>query len=352
MPSPVVIALDAMGGDHAPWSVVDGANRACERHPDLRFLLFGDEARIRPVLSRYGRLQDVARIHHTSAAVASGDKPSQALRRGRDTSMRLAIDAVAAGEAAGVVSAGNTGALMAMSKFVLKTLPGIERPAIASFFPTLRGETVMLDLGANIDCDAQNLVQFAVMGAAFARVVLGLKLPTVALLNVGEEEGKGNESVRQAAQLLRETRVPMVFEGFVEGDGIPLGQVDVVVTDGFSGNVALKTAEGTAKLFAHYLRTAFQQSVMSKVGYMFAKESMDQLKARVDPRYYNGGVFLGLNGVSVKSHGASDGVACATAIGLAADMALGDLPGRISADLANCAELVSAPAPAVVGELT
>ncbi len=321
-----------MGGDNAPRIVVRGADIARERHPDARFLFFGDEGQIEPLLKRSRRLQDAAEIHHTDEMVAADDKPSQALRRGRRSSMRLAINAVAEGAAAGAVSAGNTGALMAMSKVVLKTLPGIDRPAIASFFPTLRGESVMLDLGANVECDANNLVQFAVMGAAFARTVLGVQTPTVGLLNVGEEDLKGNDTVKLAAQLLRDTSLPLAFEGFIEGDDIAGGATDVIVTDGFTGNVALKTAEGTAKLYSSFLRSAFQKSLMSRLGYLLAKGAMATLRERVDPRHYNGGVFLGLNGVSVKSHGGTDGIGFATAIGLAIDMAADNLTGRITQD--------------------
>lgn len=332
MGQPVTIALDAMGGDDAPRIVVRGADIARERHPDAHFLFFGDKARIEPLLKASRRLQDAVEIRHTDEMVAADDKPSQALRRGRRSSMRLAIDAVAQGDAAGVVSAGNTGALMAMSKVVLKTLPGIDRPAIASFFPTQRGESVMLDLGANVECDANNLVQFAVMGAAFARAVLGVQTPTVGLLNVGEEDLKGNDTVKLAAQLLRDTPLPLAFEGFIEGDDIAGGSTDVIVTDGFTGNVALKTAEGTAKLYSSFLRQAFRKSPMSRLGYLLAKGAMATLRERVDPRHYNGGVFLGLNGISVKSHGGTDGIGFATAVGLAVDMAADNLTGRITQD--------------------
>ncbi len=321
-----------MGGDNAPRIVVRGADIARERYPDARFLFFGDKARIEPLVTRSRRLQGATDIRHTDEIVAADDKPSQALRRGRRSSMRLAIDAVAEGAAAGAVSAGNTGALMAMSKVVLKTLPGIDRPAIASFFPTQRGESVMLDLGANVECDANNLVQFAVMGAAFARTVLGVQTPTVGLLNVGEEDLKGNDTVKLAAQLLRDTTLPLAFEGFIEGDDIAGGTTDVIVTDGFTGNVALKTAEGTAKLYSTFLRRAFQKSPMSRLGYLLAKGAMSTLRERVDPRHYNGGVFLGLNGISVKSHGGTDGIGFATAIGLAIDMAADNLTGRITQD--------------------
>src|ERR1700757_5166123 len=226
-----------MGGDRAPEMVVKGANIARQRFPNVRFEFFGDERRVKPLLDRHAALRKVSNVVHTDKVVAGDDKPSVALRAGRGSSMRLAINAVHSGVAAGVVSAGNTGALMAMSKFVLKTLPGIDRPAIASFFPTLRGESVMLDLGANLSCDADNLVQFALMGDAFARTVLGLLHPTVGLLNVGSEDLKGNDAVRAASTKLRSPDAPVKFHGFIEGNDIAAGTVDVVVTDGFTGNV-------------------------------------------------------------------------------------------------------------------
>src|SRR5262245_37375519 len=261
----ITIALDAMGGDGAPAIVLKGAEIALQRNPGVRYLLFGAEDLVRPFLSKLPALNQAATMVHTSEVVAGDAKPSLALRSGRQSSMRLAIDAVADGRADGVVSAGNTGALMAIAKFVLKTLPGIDRPAIATFFPTRRGESVMLDLGANVDCDAENLVQFALMGDVFARTVLGLLQPTVGLLNVGSEDLKGNDAVRSAAARLRDGSTPIRFHGFVEGDDIPAGTVDVVVTDGFTGNVALKTAEGTARLFAEALRTSFRYSPMARI---------------------------------------------------------------------------------------
>ena len=321
MSSSIVIALDAMGGDHAPSSVLDGARLVSERHRDIRFLIFGDETRLEALMGGMGTLSSVAEIRHAPGQVGPDDKAGQALRRGHDTSMRLAIDAVAEGEARGVVSGGNTGALMAISKVVLRTLPGIERPAIAAVFPTLRGGSVVLDLGANIDCDANNLVQFAVMGAAFARTVLGQPRPTVGLLNVGEEELKGNDTVRLAAQMLRSAELPLEFHGFIEGDDITKGTTDVVVTDGFTGNIALKTAEGSAKLYTHYLRLAFGQSLLTRLSYLLAKPALRAMRDRLDPRTHNGGVFLGLNGISVKSHGGADETGFAAAIGVAADMA-------------------------------
>src|SRR5271166_2685206 len=254
-----------MGGDRAPGMVVKGADIALRRHPDLQFLLFGAEEEVRPLLANLPRLTKAVTLHHTSEVVADDAKPSLALRTGRQSSMRLAIDAVADGRADGVVSAGNTGALMAIAKFVLKMLPGIDRPAIASFFPTRRGESVMLDLGANVECDEENLVQFALMGDVFARTVLGLVEPTVGLLNVGSEDQKGNDAVRAAGLRLRSALSPVRFYGFIEGDDIPAGTVDVVVTDGFTGNIAVKTAEGMAKLFTEFLEAAFHHSLSARI---------------------------------------------------------------------------------------
>ena len=331
------IALDAMGGDRAPEMVVKGANIARQRFPNVKFLFFGDETRIAPLLRRYGALGKTSEVRHTDKVVASEDKPSTALRAGRGSSMRLAIDAVQAGEAAGIVSAGNTGALMAMAKFVLRTLPGIDRPAIASFFPTLRGESVMLDLGANLSCDAENLVQFAVMGNVFARTVLGILRPTVGLLNVGSEEVKGHEAVREAAALLKSTPLPGEFHGFVEGDDIARGTVDVIVTDGFTGNVALKTLEGTTKLYAEFLRRSFKSSMVASLGYLLARPALNALRVRTDPRRYNGAIFLGLNGVAVKSHGGTDALGFANAIGVAVDMIMQKSLDKIREDFAQFA---------------
>jgi glycerol-3-phosphate acyltransferase PlsX len=309
-----------MGGDNAPHIVVAGANIARRRFPNVRFLLFGDREEIEPRVAKQRGLSDFVEIHHTPERVAADDKPSQVLRSGRSTSMWLAIDSVKHGNASGIVSAGNTGAMMAMAMFQWRTLPGIDRPAIASFFPTLRGETVMLDLGANIVCDARNLVQFAVMGEVFSRTILGIDDPTLGLLNVGAEDTKGNEALKSAADIIRGLDFPGEFVGFVEGDDIPAGAVDVVVTDGFSGNVALKTAEGTARLINGFVREAFRNSFWAKIGYVFAKHSLDKLRSRSDPRRYNGAMFLGLNGICVKSHGGTDAVGFATAIGVALDM--------------------------------
>ena len=309
-----------MGGAHAPDVVIKGANVARTRHPDMRFIIFGDEERLRPLLERFPRLAGVVETRHCETAIDDNEKPAVALRQGRQSSMRQAIEAVRDGDANGVVSAGNTGALMGMAKVVLKTLEGIHRPAMASTFPTLDGQIVMLDLGANVESTVENLVQFAVMGEVFARTVLGVVKPTVGLLNVGSEEFKGHETVRGAAKLLQEIDLPITFHGFIEGDDITAGTVDVVVTDGFTGNVALKTAEGTARLCSQFLREAFKETLLSRIGYMLARSALSRLRQRLDPRRYNGAMFLGLNGVVVKSHGATDMMGFSNAIGFAHDM--------------------------------
>jgi len=326
---PLTIALDAMGGDNAPSIVVKGAAIARVRHPNVRYLFFGDEGKIKPLLKRRPKLRKLVSLIHTEKVVLNDAKPSTALRQGRGSSMWEAIDSVHQGKAAAVVSAGNTGALMAMAKMLLGTLPGIDRPAIAAYFPTLRGESVMLDLGANVECDANNLVQFAVMGEVFARTVLGLQQPTIGLLNVGEEPIKGHEAVRAASATLRDTHLPIKFDGFVEGDDIAAGTVDVIVTDGFTGNIALKTAEGTAKLLREFIRQAFKSSFLTKVGFFLARSALRKMQVRTDPRRYNGAMFLGLNGIAVKSHGGTDALGFANAIGVAIDLAAGGFNERI-----------------------
>lgn len=329
------ISLDAMGGDRAPAMVIQGAEIALKRSPGVRFVIFGDESKVRPLLKAAPNVDAASELRHTAEFVSGDAKPSVALRAGRNSSMRLAIDAVRAGEADGVVSAGNTGALMAIAKFVLKTLAGIDRPAIAGFFPTLVGESVMLDLGANVECDANNLVQFAVMGDAFARTVLGVKQPSFGLLNVGSEELKGHEELRVAAAILRAGPLAEQFQGFVEGNDITGGRTDIIVTDGFTGNVALKTAEGTARLYSEFLRGAFRSSIPAKLGYVLAKHAIQKVRDRTDPRRYNGAMFLGLNGIVVKSHGGTDGVGFANAIGVAIDMATNTINDRIRDELAT-----------------
>jgi glycerol-3-phosphate acyltransferase PlsX len=335
MTNHTVIALDAMGGDNAPEAVVAGAALARERYPKITYLFFGDEARLKPLLERHPTLRGAYELHHTADVIANDLKPSLALRQGRNSSMRLAINAVASGEASSIVSAGNTGALMVMARYALKTMPGIDRPAIATVLPTQTGECVMLDLGANLECDAENLVQFAMMGAIFCHTVLGISEPSIGLLNIGAEELKGHDEVRTAASILRERPVAGTFHGFVEGNDITAGTVDVVVTDGFSGNIALKTAEGTARLITYFLRQAFQSSLTARLGYLLARGALRKLGQRADPRRYNGAMFLGLQGVCVKSHGGADSEGFASAIGVAFDLVEHRFNDRIRDELAR-----------------
>ncbi len=332
MPQKVRIALDAMGGDVGASVVVPGAAIALSRHPDTEFLLFGDRARIEPELARYPALKAASRVFHTDVTVSMEDKPSQALRRGRKTSsMWLAIDAVKKGEADVVVSAGNTGALMAMARFNLRTLPGIDRPAIAAVWPTLRGDSVVLDLGATIGGDAHHLVALAVMGSAMASVLFNLERPSVGLLNIGVEEIKGHEEIREAAELLRAMNLPQLnYIGFVEGDGIGKGLADVIVTEGFSGNIALKAAEGTARQISELLRNAMSRSWLSRIGYLFARDAFKALRDKMDPSKSNGGVLLGLKGVVVKSHGGTDAEGFAYAVDYGYEMVHYDLLTKIN----------------------
>lgn len=336
-----------MGGDSGPDVVLRGANIARERFPDTSFLVFGDSDRIEAVLSRLPKLRDRVEVRHTETIVSNDTKPSAALRSGRKSSMWRAIEAVKEGEADLVVSAGNTGALMAIAKFVLRTPRGVDRPAIVTYFPTLHGETVMLDLGANIECDSENLVQFAVMGAVFARTALAIEQPSVGVLNVGAEELKGNEVVRSAAARLREIEGPFRFHGFVEGNDILDGTVDVVVTDGFTGNVALKTAEGTSKLYAAFLRETFKSSLGARLGYLLARPALNRLRRRLDPRRYNGAVFVGLNGIVVKSHGGTDGFGFGNAIGVGIDMAASGFMEKIRHELERLRPAADEPPQAV-----
>jgi len=337
MPEKVRIALDAMGGDHGPSVVVAGAELALARHPQNEFLFFGNTSLVAPLIAARPALQSASRLVHTDVAIRMEDKPSQALRQGRwKSSMWLAIEAVKKRQADVAVSAGNTGALMAMSKFELKTLAGIERPAIAALWPTLRGESVVLDVGASIGADAEHLIDLAVMGAAMARILLGFARPTVGLLNIGVEEVKGLEQVREAGRILREEPLPdLDYVGFVEGDDIGRGKADVVVTEGFAGNIALKTAEGTARQAIEYLRAAMSRSLGARIGYLFARSAFAQLRERMDPRRANGGVFLGLNGIVIKSHGGTDAEGYAAAIEVGDSVVRDQLLAKITAALAR-----------------
>jgi phosphate acyltransferase len=333
MPQKVRIALDAMGGDVGASVVIPGAAISLKRHPDCEFLLYGDSKLIDEQLAKYPALQKAARVVHTDVTISMHEKPSQALRRGRkNSSMWLAIDAVKKGEADVAVSAGNTGALMAMARFHLHTMPGIDRPAIAGVWPTARGDSVVLDLGASIGGDAHHLVSLAIMGSAMASVLFGLKRPTVGLLNIGVEEVKGGEEIRKASEQLRAMNLPELdYIGFVEGDGIGGGAADVIVSEGFSGNIALKAAEGTARQMADFLRNAMASSWQSKIGYLFARSAFKALRDKLDPNKSNGGLLLGLKGVVVKSHGGINAEGFAYAVDVGYEMVRCDLLTKISA---------------------
>jgi glycerol-3-phosphate acyltransferase PlsX len=334
MTAPLTIALDVMGGDHGAPVVLAGAKLCLVRHPDTRYLLFGDEAIIREELSRHNSLADKCDIIHTDIAISMDAKPSQALRQGRwKSSMWKAIEAVRDGDAEAIISAGNTGALMAMSRFCLKTLPEIERPAIAAIWPTISSECIVLDVGANVGAKARQLLDCSIMGAAMAKALFSQERPTVGLLNIGVEEIKGLEEVRKAAAALRESDPPFEYQGFIEGDGIGKGIVDVVVTEGFSGNIAIKTAEGTAKQMAEYLKAAMNRTFMARAGAVLAQGAFRALKEKMDPRRANGGIFLGLNGIVIKSHGGTDATGFASAIDLGYDMARSGLVMSLAKDI-------------------
>ncbi len=326
----LVVSVDAMGGDHAPGVELDGLDRSLVRHPGVRFLIYGDRAELEGQLANRAALKAASEVRHAPERVAMDAKPSAVVRRGQATSMWLALEAVKDGEAAVAISSGNTGALMAMSKRQLRTLPSISRPAIAAIWPTDDGECIVLDVGANIDCSERELVDFALMGEAFARATLGLRRPRIGLLNVGAEQLKGTDVVRQADVILRTAGLPIDYHGFVEGDDIGAGTVDVVVTDGFTGNVALKTAEGTARQIRGYMRSAASRSVLGRFGFLIAAGALKTLRAKMDPRF-RGGVFLGLNGVVVKSHGGTDAIGFASALDLAIDMGRSAFNAEIAA---------------------
>jgi len=334
------IAVDAMGGDHGVRVMVSGAALARRRHDKFKFLLVGDETRIKSALDDHPGLREASEILHCDDVVSGDEKPSRALRRAKTTSMGLAIQAVKDGSCGAAVSAGNTGALMAMSKLALRTMPGIDRPALAALMPTLEDhDVIMLDLGANTDCDARNLVQFAIMGAAYSRIVNQGSTPRVRLLNIGTESTKGTEDLQKAAQLLKDaTDLDMQFDGFVEADKINRGEVDVVVTDGFSGNIALKAIEGSARFVTDLLKSAFTSSLRSKIGFLVSRPATELLRHHLDPNNHNGGVFLGLNGVIVKSHGSANAQGVANAVAVTARLLEDDLTHRIAADLAKLGE--------------
>lgn len=311
--SNLVISIDAMGGDNSPRVVVEGIALAAKKNPDINFLLFGDEAKVNPILNTYPNLKKVCEVRHCPEMVRNDDKPSQVIRN-RNTSMYMAIDAVRKGDAQAIVSAGNTGALMAISKLVLKTIQKIHRPAIVSIMPHRTGKYVMLDLGANTECSAINLAEFAMMGEILARHALGISRPKVALLNIGTEEMKGKEEIHQAAQMIKNSRMNIDFIGYIEPHEIPNGVADVIVTDGFTGNIALKSIEGTAKLVVRLLKDAIKRSFMAKLGIPFMLGVMLKVRKTMDPRLYNGAMFVGLNGLSVKSHGGTDALGFSVAV--------------------------------------
>lgn len=331
------IAIDAMGGDEGVRVMISGAAEARRRHDKFKFLLVGDEERIKRGLESHPNLRAASEILHCDDVVSGDEKPTQALRRAKTTSMGLAINAVKTGDAGAAVSAGNTGALMAMAKLSLRTMPGIDRPALCAVMPTLgENDVFMLDLGANTEADARNLVQYAIMGAAYARILTGKEQPRVRLLNIGTEETKGTDSLRvAAAQLQAATGLALRFDGFVESDKINRGEVDVVVTDGFSGNIALKAIEGTARFVTDLLRRAFTSSIRSKVGFLVSRPATELLRHHLDPNNHNGAVFLGLNGVVVKSHGSANEKGVANAVAVAARLLEEKLTERIAADLAE-----------------
>lgn len=334
------IAIDAMGGDEGVSVMVAGAALARHRHESFKFLLVGDEVRIKAALDDHPNLRSASDIIHTDGMVTGEDKLSQALRKSKSSSMGLAINAVKEGEASAAVSAGNTGALMAMAKLALRTMPGIDRPALAALLPTLTDtDVVMLDLGANTECDAHNLVQFAVMGAAYSRIIYGFDKPRVRLLNIGTEDMKGTDELRDAAQHLRDSvGLAMDFQGFTEADKINRGDCDVVVCDGFSGNIALKAIEGSARFVTDLLKRAFTSSIRSKVGFLVSRPATELLRHHLDPNNHNGAVFMGLNGVVVKSHGSASVKGVANAVEVAARLVEEDITARIASDLRSVSE--------------
>ncbi|HWA00688.1 MAG TPA: phosphate acyltransferase PlsX [Caulobacterales bacterium] len=346
----LVLSIDGMGGDRAPDIVIEGVELIAKSRPDVTFLLHGDPSRLEALLSNAPAARAASRVFPAERAIGMEVKPSQALRQGKGSSLWNAIASVESGEAHAVVSAGNTGALMAISMFRLRTIAGVHRPALVASWPTMRGSAAVLDVGANVEADAEQLVEFAIMGEAFHRAVHGKARPTVGLLNVGAEDQKGHEEIRAAARLMREAKLELDFHGFVEGDDIGKGTVDVFVTDGFTGNIALKTAEGTARFVGHFLREALTSTALAKLGALIARPALQKLRERMDPSSVNGAVFLGLNGVVVKSHGGATGPGFAAAIEVAARLAKSHYRDEIERNLLGLARAEAATAGA--GETT
>jgi glycerol-3-phosphate acyltransferase PlsX len=337
MSKPVTIALDAMGGDVGCAVVVPAAVHALTAHADLCIILVGDQASIQAELKRQTAVPaDRLKIHHASQIVTMDESPSNALRNKKDSSMRVALNLVREGIADACVSAGNTGALMATSRFVLKMLPGIDRPAICTRLPTQRTHTWMLDLGANVNCEAEHLFQFAIMGSVLAQSVDGTARPAIGVLNIGEEEIKGNEQVKAAAKLIAESHLN--YAGFAEGDDIYKGQFDVIVCDGFVGNISLKTSEGVAKMIATFIREEFSRNLFTRMAALVAMPVLKAFRRRIDPRLYNGASLLGLGGIVIKSHGSADALAFGNAIKVAVLEVREGVPDRIRAQLGSWQE--------------
>lgn len=340
--STVTLSIDAMGGDHAPAIVLEGLELFCRKRQDVKFLLHGRADELAPLVETY-RLASRCSLIDRPDVVSMSAKPSAALRKGKTTSMWGMIESVKQGEAAAGVSGGNTGALMAMSMMILRKMPGVHRPAMTALWPTLNGRSVVLDVGANLDADADQLVEFAVMGESYARAVFGKAHPSVGLLNIGAEDEKGRDAVKFAGEIMRTRDIGIDFKGYVEGNDISMGVVDVIVTDGFTGNVALKTAEGTARLVSRYVREALTANLLSKAGAALASSGLRELRTKLNPSSVNGGVLLGLNGVIVKSHGGTDAEGYATAVKLAADLAKSHYMEEVSSGLQRVSQLGIAP---------
>lgn len=330
----LILSLDAMGGDNGPDAVIPGVNCALKDGLKAKFLIFGIADRVEPLLAKYPNVKKNSEFIAVTEVVTSEDRASKAIRK-KGTSMYMAIQAVKDGKAHGVISSGNTGALMATARLILRTLPGVDRPFIASMMPTMKGRSVVLDLGANLTTDTDGIIQMAVLGSIFGQINLHKDKPTVGLLNVGSEDQKGHEYIRQSASVLSDLDFPGQYYGFIEGDDIGKGTTDVVVTDGFTGNVALKTAEGIGRMSNFYMREAFTSSIWSKIGYLFASRAIKRVKSKLDSRLYNGGLFLGLQGVCIKSHGGTDAFGFSRALLVAAEMVRMDYTGRVADAMKN-----------------